>query len=265
MNDQPQRLLEGGDDMEVALLRSAKPDAPSGDCMRKTMMALGLTSGVAAAASAATAASMPPAAAAATKGGIAALLSGVTVKWIGVAGVAGLITWGAVTQLQEDPPPEPQTAAAATPAEHRETERETAPSQRRTAPSQAAPADAVAEVAPEEEPDAPVVDPPPTQGHAARPTNEPSPANQPKAAKPTLSDEVAALDKARKAMDEDPEAALAELDKVQGGVLAQEADVLRIEALARAGKKDQAKAAASAFLAKHPNSPLASRVRRAIQ
>ena len=49
---------------------------------------------------------------------------------------------------------------------------------------------------------------------------------------------VAALDKARKAMDEDPDAALAALEDYdkgfKGGVLSQEAEVLKIEALARA-------------------------------
>lgn len=256
MTNQPERLLEGGDDVEVALLRSAQPDAPSGDCMRKTMMALGLTSGMAAAASAAAGASMPPAAAAAaSKGGIAALLSGVTVKWIGVAGITGLITWGAVTQLSDDEPPTPPPAPVAqvAPAE--------APEQPRpepAAPTTAAPADAApVEEAPTEEPEE-IDEPKPTPRATVAPV-------APKKSKPSLSEEVAALDKARKAMDEDPEAALAELDKVQGGVLAQEAQVLKIEALARAGKKDQAKAAAGAFLAKHPNSPLAPRVKRAIQ
>ena len=66
------------------------------------------------------------------------------------------------------------------------------------------------------------------------------------------------------AIDEDPEEALAELEayrrKFSGGALAQEAEVLRIESLARSGRDDQARQAATAFLRAHPDSPLAARV-----
>jgi outer membrane protein assembly factor BamD (BamD/ComL family) len=46
------------------------------------------------------------------------------------------------------------------------------------------------------------------------------------------------------------------------GVLKLEAEVLRIDALARSGRLAQAQARAASFLARHPNSVLAARVRR---
>ena len=45
------------------------------------------------------------------------------------------------------------------------------------------------------------------------------------------------------------------------GALSQEAEALRIDALARSGQKDSARARATRFLAAHPESPQAPRVR----
>jgi hypothetical protein len=89
----------------------------------------------------------------------------------------------------------------------------------------------------------------------------------PQAASPDeLAAEVAALDGARNSLADDPDAALAALEAYnskfkKGGALSQEAEVLRIEAMMRAGEQEKARALASAFLAKHPSSPLAQRVR----
>jgi outer membrane protein assembly factor BamD (BamD/ComL family) len=82
---------------------------------------------------------------------------------------------------------------------------------------------------------------------------------------PDLVAEVEALDEARRALSSDPEAALAAIDayhsRFEGGALGHEATVLRIEALVRAGQSERARAAGAAFLARHPSSPLAQRVR----
>ena len=43
--------------------------------------------------------------------------------------------------------------------------------------------------------------------------------------------------------------------------MAEDAQVMRIETLAAAGRVDEARAAGAAFLARHPSSPAAKRVR----
>lgn len=63
----------------------------------------------------------------------------------------------------------------------------------------------------------------------------------------------------------DPNGALAKLDDYARayprGRLVLEAEVVRIDALSRAGQRNQAKKRAEAFLRRHPNSVLAARVR----
>jgi hypothetical protein len=96
-------------------------------------------------------------------------------------------------------------------------------------------------------------------GHAVRAAS--------RAAEPsTLAHELAALDAARaKLADGDAKNALALLDiygeSFPHGHLALEAEVLRIDALAKNGQGEAARRRASAFLRRHPTSVLASRVR----
>lgn len=289
---EPERLLGGsGDDVEVALLRSALPDRPSRKAMRTTLLALGVGSGVTAATSTAsaatagtmaaaksssvtalaaakTAASIPPAAAAASQAGIAVL-----VKWVGIAGIAAFATWGAVSQLPANDAPQENQAEPMVPPPL------AAPPL--AAPPEAPPSPPVAEVTAETVAAAPAecregcVPPAPTSDEAAPPkivapriaTGAVVP---PSTAKPpSLGDEVALLDRAQKHMEDDPEAALAALEAYRegfkGGVLAQESELLRIDALSRSGKHQQARAAAAAFLAQHPKSPLAGRVRKLLE
>jgi outer membrane protein assembly factor BamD (BamD/ComL family) len=63
----------------------------------------------------------------------------------------------------------------------------------------------------------------------------------------------------------DTTAALAELDNFARGPgwrrLAVEASLLRIEALARAGRRDEARNLAKRFVEQHPNNPLVDRAR----
>jgi outer membrane protein assembly factor BamD (BamD/ComL family) len=84
-----------------------------------------------------------------------------------------------------------------------------------------------------------------------------------------LSDEIVPIDRARAALSRgDTDTALRTLDEYDRefsqGTLAPEAAVLRIEALTGAGRSGEARAAARAFLAAHPTSPLASRVRKVL-
>jgi outer membrane protein assembly factor BamD (BamD/ComL family) len=87
------------------------------------------------------------------------------------------------------------------------------------------------------------------------------------ASQPDIALEISAVDTARTALRAgDAAGALAELDRYEGkfgrsGSLAPEAAVLRIEALLVRGDRARAKALADAFLAAHPKSPLAARVR----
>jgi hypothetical protein len=82
-----------------------------------------------------------------------------------------------------------------------------------------------------------------------------------------LRDEIRLLDRARAALRmRAPQQALQELrqyfDGHPRGMLEPEAAVLRIEALRENGDRVQASAASREFLARHPDGPLADRVRR---
>ncbi|HSJ99633.1 MAG TPA: hypothetical protein VK932_00275, partial [Kofleriaceae bacterium] len=81
-----------------------------------------------------------------------------------------------------------------------------------------------------------------------------------------LAAEVAVLDRARAALQRgDTAAATAALDaharEFADGALVAEAEVVRIETLARAGQTDAARRRAHAFLARSPQSPLRKRLR----
>jgi hypothetical protein len=84
---------------------------------------------------------------------------------------------------------------------------------------------------------------------------------------PELGDEIRLIDRARGALRAGaPELALEELNRYfarhSRGTLEPEAAVLRIEALQQSGRRDDAKSAARHFLRRHPEGPLADRVRQ---
>jgi hypothetical protein len=86
------------------------------------------------------------------------------------------------------------------------------------------------------------------------------------AARAMLREELGALDRARLALTGgDARKALEDLDaydrRFPGGRLQIEAEVLRIDAFAKLGRKDVARQRAEVFLRRHPNSVLATRVR----
>jgi hypothetical protein len=84
-----------------------------------------------------------------------------------------------------------------------------------------------------------------------------------------LGAQIGALDRARAAL-RDGDAArclslLAEYDRAfPAGVMAQEAVVLRVEALLRLGDRDRARDVAARFLASHPTSPHAETLGRLV-
>jgi hypothetical protein len=91
----------------------------------------------------------------------------------------------------------------------------------------------------------------------------PVPALEPPA---TLTRELALLEEARNAVIQGrPAAALSTLAAYEkefaAGSMSSEATALRVEALVKAGLRDEGRAAARAFLAKYPQSPLVDRVR----
>lgn len=127
---------------------------------------------------------------------------------------------------------------------------------------------------------APAVAPRPTTAHVAAPLEPvrsaedmapPSAAPGPKVesratSASVLAAELGALDVVRARLSNgDATGALAKLDDYSRsyprGRLVLEAEVLRIDALSRAGQRDQARRRAEAFLRRHPNSVLATRVR----
>lgn len=327
------RLLGGeGDQLEVALLNSARDDAPSASARSKSLVALGLGASVTAAAASAsstasatgvsgTAAALKSGAglnavakgaaigaqgatAAAQAGAVASTVGKgmVIVKWVGIASVGTVSTWAVVDQVSE---PEPVTAAvvqnakaphaqapkasnlpskiATKPVESDEElpepEETTTDDQTkaiaavppavlemetdvRTLPPSAAAYPAAKQASPQAA-RIPVNDSPrPPQG----PQPSPSPAAEEQAPSTGLSDELAALDRAQKAIHAgDGDAALAAIDnydqRFSKKQLGLEARVLRIEATLGQGKHERARDLARDFLAAHPDSPYAQRVR----
>ena len=230
---EPVRLRrEKGSALEHALLSAGAETDGSADRRARTLAALGLAGSAALAAGTASAASLS-----------AAAKIGSNFGWIKLA--LGVSLVGAVTAVPvgyyfaKRPAAAISTTRAARPAPA-------------VLAHLAAPTDTPAEIAP-----APAEAP--SRPHAARPAARAE-------APSTLTHELAALDAARaKLADGDARSALALLDiygqSFPHGRLALEAEVLRIDALAKSGQREAARQHASAFLRRHPTSVLASRVR----
>ena len=100
---------------------------------------------------------------------------------------------------------------------------------------------------------------------AVRERREPDRSEPVPADRSTLAAETALLQRAQSALAEgDPGAALARLDEHRegfaDGVLAREREALRVTALCDAGRREDSRAAAAAFVRRHPRSMLADRV-----
>lgn len=102
---------------------------------------------------------------------------------------------------------------------------------------------------------------------AARPRvlAEPVVAPEAPAPAPSLSDELRVVDEARAAVQTNPASALSTLNAAERtfshGQLADEREALRVEALTRLGRWDEARAHAAALEARAPQSPQTARVR----
>jgi hypothetical protein len=250
---EPRRLLdEGGSDLERRLLRSAYDDAPSAEGRRRTLIALGLVGGAGA--------TVTTTAAAATAS-TTLLKSSATVvmlKWIGAGVIGGLVTVGAFTAVDVAREPSDPPARVAAKGHAPEAERRMA---------------AVTAAAHEAEAPAPPPAAIPTGDPKPEPARAPAKASAsalPERAGPaSLTDEVASLDAAQKALDGgDASGALRALDdhdrRFPGGALGPESTRLRVEALAHRGDRAAAARLGEAYLAAHPRSPYASRIRSLI-
>jgi hypothetical protein len=233
MND-PKRLLEENtDEFENELLRSVRADVMTDRNRQRIMAGIGLAGAGLTATTAAASTS------AAVKAGFFKGVSAATVKWIAICSVAALVptgVWVARSQRTLSLAAIPAAAAPAAP-----------PAAHTAEPPSVETAMPAVELAPE-----------PKLAPAAQPA-------QP-AASSTLADEVAALEVARAALRaHDPNGAIVALDRYKGrfpsGKLAPEATVVRIEALNQRGDRGAASALGDRFLAAHPNSPYADRVR----
>jgi hypothetical protein len=240
----PRRLIDDDvSDFEVALLRAGRGELPPSGARNRVLASVGLATGMVAATATAT-----TAAAAATKGG-GAFAGALVLKALGAVALVSAVSVGGVQYVKTH-------RAAAPPATQAPV---TTPAKPVVAAKPAVlPQAPLAPVAP-----APV--PEPTLAVAPSPTAAvvESPAPQ-----PSLAKELAVLDEARKALGSDPARALALVDQhdkgFPGGALGQEATVLRIDALARLGRTGEAKTLAQTFVAAHPDSPNAARVRKII-
>ncbi|HVU03804.1 MAG TPA: hypothetical protein VHE30_18725 [Polyangiaceae bacterium] len=262
MTDETRLLRGAGTDVERALLESAREDAPSADARAKTLVALGLAvSAGTALAPAAVHAATGIGGASKAGGSVTALL---VAKWLGTGAAVGAVTAACI-------------ATATTPGLFSE---KAAPAAASAAPSIAArPAPAVVRERREEAepvapaataPEAPLATP---EARATRATETetaeraPDPATSPGGpAASNVVAEVASLDRARAALAAgDARTALARLSeharRFPGGALEPEAVVLRVRALRETGDVTGATALAKSFLAAHPDSSQAARLR----
>ncbi|WP_437973354.1 hypothetical protein WMF11_31185 [Sorangium sp. So ce295] len=251
---EPRRLLEESDNpLERALLSAGASYPTSPETRAKTLAALGLAGAAALSASVAAPAALSAAGVSATSSSLAMKLGWtkilVALSTVGMlAGIpAGYLAWRGqdapdVTAAHRFGPAlaDPVAQTAAQPVQ---------------APASApAPEEALAE-----ETMAPAL----AGGSSAAATRlDPKPSG-PRA----LEAELGALDAARTMLASgNARGALSLLDAYSRahprGRLSLEAEVLRIDALAKSGRADAASQRAAAFLRRHPNSVLASRVRR---
>lgn len=230
----PRRLLDDPDatPLERALLASWEREQPTNAARERTLVALGVGAGAAITAAAGSAS-------AAAGGSIAPKAVGgvLLLKWWAISTVAiGVVAGGAAVVVHERKTETPVVAASA-------------PVVASVAPIVPSPIESALPV-----PSAtPTVDVPHVVPH-------------PKPTSSSLADEVAKLDRARIALDgNDPSKALREADeyiaRYPHGTFVQEAEVLRVQALLAKGDRAGAERAGNQFLAAHPTSPHATRVR----
>lgn len=287
MND-PQRLLHGGSsDLERELLMSALDDAPPSGARQRTLAALGLgaavaSAGMSASAAAASSPSGPlahaaigstaasaPGVGAGVAAGVGTASVGLTataalLQGVGAGILVGALALAGVTRGFSGPS-HAEARSEAQPEGARTTSVATGPD---SPPIRHGASALVGEAPRPPQPLAVPSDPAALTGASARPADRdrgPAPSADPR----TLSAEVALLDEAREALAKgDANGTLQRLDQFDRrfapALLEPEAQVLRVEALMRRGSTEDARRQGAAFLAAHPESPHAARVRSLI-
>jgi hypothetical protein len=277
------RLRDGElSDAERLLLDSASDDVPSFGAREKTLAALGVAAGAALAApgvahaAAQGAAGTGGAAASAVKAG--SVTSVLVLKWLGTGALVGAVAATSVATLTtpgllggREAPPAAQATQAATPGS-RAVSRAQALPHAAAAPPVASPEEAAPLRPVDEIPSAgrALVEARPERGASVAPPAEPVAAPPPPAPAAALTGnvmaEVASLDRARAALAaRDASGALARLAAHEAafprGALLPEAILLRVRALRELGRYAEASAVAERFLASHPDSAQAARLR----
>jgi formylglycine-generating enzyme required for sulfatase activity len=274
----PTRLAERGTPFEREVLASARIDAGSDEGFQRTVLAMGLGAAALSATTPTAGAGIAAAGGAgAAAGGTTTFLGagvGVVVKWVGLAVViAGSATAASVSWVAHET--RAPTIAATAP-------RALEPA----ASTESGHGNAIATQQPEgivepaslPEPSAPP--PRPTAHEAITPgraevpqavrMNPTTPERPPLSVPTSLDLEVSALDRVRAALsNHDPSGALRELDaydrRFPSSLLADEAAVLRVDALIEQGDSAAAVELAEHFLAEHPSSPHAPHLRRLVR
>jgi hypothetical protein len=250
----PQRLLDEGGELEVAVLRAARDDVAPPHLQRRVHAALGLGAGIVAAGTVATTATA--AATPAAKGAVTVAWIGAA-KWIGVGIVAAAATAGTAVYVRTRPAETASQPAAVASAAHTATAAVHAPAAGAEIPVAAAPAPSAST-------------PNPASAPAPTPTSISGSTSPPAATASDLTDELASLDAARAALDAgDTALALQQIDRhdrdFARGQLAPEALALRIEVYAKRGDRPKVEELAGAFLARYPNHTQARRVRSILE
>jgi hypothetical protein len=246
------RLLDEGTEFEREILASARADVGSPDGRKRAAMAMS-----AAVVSAATV-TAGSAAGATTMTGLGGMTAGAVVKMVGLAAVS-LGVAGATARVAS------HVVSARAPAPH------VVPVQHATTGGPAADRAPAARVLPsadraEDSPPAPSPSARPVILAASAQAAHPRQKADAPAPPPDLRAEVDALGEARAALGRrDARAALEHLDAYNrafpGGLLADEATILRIDALVRQHDQAAASALSRRYLDAHPGSPYATRLR----
>jgi hypothetical protein len=257
MIDSSDESLPEWTDEELAVLRSAKDDAPGARSLPSTLAAVGVSGALASGAAAAKGAAGLGRAGSAmgtAKWGSAIVLT----KWVGAVVIGTAVVAGGVAVARHAGQKSAATAAKSTTTSER-----TAP---QTMAVASPAANTMAET-PSAAADVQAAPSPSADSEAHEPTASAPGQRAAVHAQPDISREISALDEARDAVRGGRAAeALTMLDRYdatfgRGGSLRVEATALRIEALLRSGRRSSATSLAETFLARHPKSPYAARVK----
>ena len=238
MSDFPPEGLPEWSDEELALWKSARDDRPPGRSLAATLQAVGIGSAITTAASGAGAGVV-------AKAGIGLTLF----KWGAVVGLASAVAVGGGLISRHSSGPAETAHAAVT------TKTEAAPRKIEQPPPKLAP---VADEAPRAQP----ARNPHRRRSRSRGCATAAHASSSAGSQPDIAQEIKNIDTARALLRQGrSKEALSALDQGKSKSLGVEATVLRIEALFQKGDHARARALANSFLAAHPKSPYASRIR----